>query len=456
MATPDPAPQPEGRADEASTQGGARPRTGPQASAGRPASPLPSIPDHELLRCIGRGAYGAVWLARNVMGTFRAVKIVHREDFVRDRPFTREYEGLLKYEPISRSHPNLMQILHVGRRDEYFYYVTELAEDANAERGMRSMRRVDKEEAEPTTSGDVPPSAFPLPRSDAPRSLDPQSYVPRTLQEDLERRGRLPVRECVSLAVALTSALKHLHGHGLVHRDLKPSNIIFVHGVPKLADIGLVATVGDSRSIVGTEGYLPPEGPGNPQADLYSLGKLLYEVSTGLNRQDYPRLPRNLREWADARELLEFNEVLLRACAKDTDRRYHHAEELLADLALLERGASVKRLRRLERHHAVLRRVGVGLLAAGLVISAAWWQSWRAHRIARRHLAQLHVNVGTESMVRGDYSAALPWLVGALDWMPAMTPSSGCIGPASPAFSTVARGRWPTSPCRIPRSWRPI
>jgi WD40 repeat protein len=338
------------------------------------------------------------------MGTFRAVKIVHREDFARDRPFTREYEGLLKYEPISRSHPNLMQILHVGRRDEYFYYVTELADDA-MERKNAEGRRQNEQRLSPS----APHSSFCL----LPSAL--ASYVPRTLQEDLDRRGRLPVRECVSLAVALTSALKHLHDHELVHRDVKPSNIIFVHGIPKLADIGLVATVGDSRSIVGTEGYLPPEGPGNPQADLYSLGKLLYELSTGLNRQDYPRLPRNLREWPDARELLEFNEVLLRACAKDTERRYHRAEELLADLALLERGASVKRLRRLERHHAVLRRVGVGVLAAGLVVSAAWWQSWRAHRIARYHLAQLHVNVGTQQMVDGDYSAALPWLVGALD-----------------------------------------
>jgi hypothetical protein len=74
------------------------------------------------------------------MGTFRAVKIVHREDFTRDRPFTREYEGLLHYEPISRSHPNLMQILHVGRHDSYFYYVTELADDAGRteDRGRRT------------------------------------------------------------------------------------------------------------------------------------------------------------------------------------------------------------------------------------------------------------------------------------------------------------------------------
>ena len=82
------------------------------------------------------------------MGTFRAVKIVHREDFTRDRPFTREYEGLLHYEPISRSHPNLMQILHVGRRDSYFYYVTELADDA----GQREKEecRMQNAETEPS------------------------------------------------------------------------------------------------------------------------------------------------------------------------------------------------------------------------------------------------------------------------------------------------------------------
>jgi WD40 repeat protein len=175
-----------------------------------------------------------------------------------------------------------------------------------------------------------------------------------------------------------------------------------------------VATVGDSRSIVGTEGYLPPEGPGNPQADLYSLGKLLYEVSTGLSRGEYPRLPPNLGTLPDASELLEFNEVLLKACTKDTAQRYRQADDLLADLALLERGDSVKRLRRLERHHVLFKRVGVGLLVVGLLVSSAWWESWRARRVAHRHLARLHVNEGTQRMVQGDYAAALPWLVGAL------------------------------------------
>ncbi|MHC1763145.1 MAG: WD40 repeat domain-containing serine/threonine protein kinase [Verrucomicrobiia bacterium] len=371
------------------------------AAAGGVSQGLPTVPDHTLLRCIGRGAYGAVWLARNVMGTYRAVKIVHREDFARARPFAREYEGLLRFEPISRSHPNLMQVLHVGQRQGYFYYVTELADDAGPGSGVESLMHGAAGNAAPAVLGSAAIG-------------DPELYVPRALQKDLELRGRLPVRECVSLATALGSALKHLHDHALVHRDVKPSNVIFVHGVPKLADIGLVASAGDSHSIVGTEGYLPPEGPGSAQADLYALGKLLYEASTGMSRCEYPRLPQNLSDLPDAAELLEFNEVLLRACAKDTNRRYRQAGELLADLALLERGASIKRLRRLERHHVLLRRIALGVLALGLVISAAWWQTWRAHRLARRHLVQLQLKEGTQRIVQGEYATALPWLVGAM------------------------------------------
>src|SRR5919106_215973 len=61
----------------------------------------PSIPDHELLRCIGRGSYGEVWLARNVMGVYRAMRIVYRDAFESDRPYEREYHGIRKFEPIS-------------------------------------------------------------------------------------------------------------------------------------------------------------------------------------------------------------------------------------------------------------------------------------------------------------------------------------------------------------------
>src|SRR5688572_30735638 len=90
----------------------------------------PPVADHTLLRQIGRGAYGDVWLARNALGTLRAVKVVYRARFKEDRPYEREFNGILKYEPISRTHEGLVQVLHVGRNDEAgcFYYVMELAD----------------------------------------------------------------------------------------------------------------------------------------------------------------------------------------------------------------------------------------------------------------------------------------------------------------------------------------
>src|SRR3954464_11531447 len=89
------------------------------------------IPDHDLIRSIGTGSYGLVWLARSLTGTLRAVKIVSRNSFSNERPFEREFAGIQKFEPISRTHPGLVNILHVGRNTAggYFYYVMELADD---------------------------------------------------------------------------------------------------------------------------------------------------------------------------------------------------------------------------------------------------------------------------------------------------------------------------------------
>src|SRR6266404_6205378 len=91
---------------------------------------IPAIPDHELLKKIGGGSYGDVWLARSKLGTYRAVKIIYRATFEDSRPFEREFKGMQKFEPISRSHEGLVDILQVGGTEEYFYYVMELADDA--------------------------------------------------------------------------------------------------------------------------------------------------------------------------------------------------------------------------------------------------------------------------------------------------------------------------------------
>ncbi len=310
------------------------------------------IPDFELLRQIGRGSYGEVWLARSVTGIHRAIKIIHRERFTEERPFEREFAGLKRFEPISRSQENLVDILHVGRKDEQglFYYVMELADSADGEAGMPG-----------------------------PGDEDwARNYRPATLREVLTVHKRLSIEECISIATGLTRAVKHLHEQGLIHRDIKPSNVIFVNGIPKLADIGLVSAVEESRSFVGTEGYVPPEGPGRTTADLFSLGKVLYEMSTGRDRLEFPKLPDDLEKMQGRERLLEFNEVFLKACHSAVKDRYASAEDLLGDLLLLQAGRSVKRLRIVEKRLA--RLVPLALSATGIFLAILLIQQLRTHQ----------------------------------------------------------------------------
>ena len=314
--------------DDSVGQQGAKSAQG-ETSAG--PTPRPEVRDHVLVRRIGQGAYGEVWLGRNVLGSPRAVKVVYRSAFPTARPYEREFNGIQRFEPISRSHDGLINILQIGRpdHDTYFYYVMELADPM----------------PEPTQSPGPHTSLI----SQAELFFDEATYRPRTLSAELCTQGRLSFGECLRLALSLADALHHLHGQGLVHRDIKPSNIIFVRGAAKLADIGLVTDRGEERSWVGTEGYIPPEGPGKPSADVYSLGKVLYQISTGKDRTRFPEPLTRLAELPDHEDWREFNEVVNRACEPDQRLRYQSAAELRTDLVLLSGGKSVRRLRRIER-----------------------------------------------------------------------------------------------------------
>ena len=327
----------------------------------------PNIQDYTLLRCIGRGSYGEVWLARGVTGVYRALKIVHRSSFSEYRPYEREFSGIQKFQTVSHSQENLVNILHVGRNDEagYFFYVMELADPADL-----------------VTSPARQPAV----------ELNPATYESGTLKQLQRTRGRLPVAECTALAKGLARAVEHLHENGLIHRDIKPSNIIFVNGVPKLADIGLVAGMDESRSFVGTEGFVPPEGPGTISSDLFALGRLLYEMATGRDRLDFPKLPDNLDELPDRAALLEFNEVMLKAGDPDRARRYSSAAELVRDLQLLEAGKSVRRLRLLESRFALALRTAAVATVVTVIAIVAWL--WATHQAgeAKRNFAESERN----------------------------------------------------------------
>lgn len=319
----------------------------------------PAIPDHALLRIIGRGSYGEVWLARNVMGVLRAVKVIQRERFEDDRPYEREFGGIRRYEPVSRSE-GLVPVLHVGRHDAAgcFYYVMELADSV----------------AQPGTLAGGEAAA--------------DSYQARTLRSDLDGVGRLPVDECIEIAHSLATGLAQLHRHGLVHRDLKPSNVIFVGGRAKLADLGLVTGADESRSFVGTEGFVPPEGPGTAAADLFALGRLLFQAATGLPPERFPEIPPDWLDSPTAGALMEFHEIVLKLGESIPTRRYAQATDVLADLALLQSGKSVRQLRTLERRVIWLRRAAWVALAtvslAGLLGGWFWREAQRERDNAER------------------------------------------------------------------------
>jgi serine/threonine protein kinase len=303
------------------------------------------IPEHQLLQPIASGAYGQVWLARNALGTLRAVKIVRRDRFECEEDFEREFRGLQKFEPVSRTHEALVDILQIGKQDDWFYYVMELADHASSDSGS--------------------PSATSL--GGKPSIGDQEIYTPQTLRQLLRHRGFLAANQVIELGCRLASALAHLHGRRLVHRDVKPSNILFVNGQAKLADAGLVAAVGDARSLVGTPGYIPPEGHGTPQADFYSLGRVLYEAAFGMDRQDFPRVPHDIATRPDHAQLLELNEIIVTSCAQDPRERYQTAEEMASELGLLERGQSVLRKRASGWRWKIAKRITVPGIALALL-----------------------------------------------------------------------------------------
>lgn len=288
-------------------ESGSAPPSSPAAAATTPAVPA-EVPDYRLLRKIGEGAYGEVWLARDAIDGWCAVKVIHRNRFETEEPFQRELSGLRRYAAFSRAQSHLLQVLHVGplHPQDHFYYVMELADDAQ---------------------GQAP--------------VDPARYEPRTLARELARTGGLPLRDCVELGIRLAAALKVLHETGrMLHRDVKPANVVFVGGKPKLADIGLVSAI-DSRSgtrtYVGTTGYIPPEGPGTVSADLYALGLVIYEASTGIPAVRFPDLPATLLGRAERAELQGLVKVINRVCHPNPKRRLPSAARLESELRRLAR-----------------------------------------------------------------------------------------------------------------------
>jgi serine/threonine protein kinase len=317
----------------------------------------PEVPDFDLIRPIGEGAFGTVWLASNqTTGRLRAVKVIPLRSTTAGSPARREIVSLKHLEAhIDDQHTNLLTIYHVGRTAEHLFYVMDLADDVSG----------------PPASADA-------------------SYCPATMERRLEG-GPLPADECLALARQLLAGLAVLHEAGMVHRDVKPANCLFVGGQLKLADFGLLTEDGPLVSSLGTRRYMPPDGRMDAKADVYAAGLVIYQMLTGLPTESFPSLGARAREIAANPMLQKLNHVILRAAQRDPAKRFQDAGAMLGELE-----ASASR-RGLSRQRVLVSSASLALV--GAVVAAVLWHTapWREAGVMEAIApAEVEVNFLTE------------------------------------------------------------
>jgi len=276
------------------------------------------IGHYRLLSMLGRGGMGDVYLAADTrLGREVALKLLPAE-FANDSERVKRFEREARIAS-SLNHPNILTIYEIGRDGETIFIATEFV------KGLTLRQRL------------------------ADGAIDPA--------------------EAVDVTVQMASALEAAHSAGIVHRDIKPENVMLrPDGYVKVLDFGLAKPVevelappGSSSmptrdscetapgALIGTFRYMSPEQARGQsldhRSDLWSLGAVFYEMLAGAPPFDgetpsdiiaaiLTREPPPLRE-PTGPELQ--NLVWTRALAKDLDRRYQSAQELLRDLQEIKR-----------------------------------------------------------------------------------------------------------------------
>ncbi len=206
-------------------------------------------------------------------------------------------------------------------------------------------------------------------------------YVEGESLESFLRTHRIDTAFALRLSQELTRILAAAHRKGLVHGDLKPANIILTpEGNIKLLDFGLASLISGSSNTSGTSGtfpYIAPEqilgSPPTEQTDIYALGMILYRLFTGkdLFRKNNPAavIYAIMNETPDPPSQLnkkippELDEIILRCLHKDAQKRYTSANVLLENLNSVILSESAE--------YFPYRRLYVGLAAALLILLVA-------------------------------------------------------------------------------------
>ena len=262
---------------------------------------------YEVESVLGRGAMGMVYLARDRrIGRKVALKTVHVEERFDDESEANEFYKRLQREAElcgSLQHPNIVTLYEPGYDNDIIAWL-------------------------------------------ATEYVDGES-----LRDRMKKRKPLPLGEAMRIASGILSGLTFAHAKGIIHRDIKPANILLTSdGQAKIADFGIARPVDSNLTAVGemlgTPSYMSPEQVKctavTARSDLFSVGAVLYEMSTGVKAfaaNDVSGILRNVVEMvpkpahqAHPQVPESLSRFIARLLAKNPDDRYPSAAVALQDL----------------------------------------------------------------------------------------------------------------------------
>ena len=305
-------------------------------------TPPADVPGYRLQRFLGAGAFGQVWIGRDLnTGRGVAVKFYLHRGGVNWSLLSREVKNLVQLS----ADRHVVQVLEVGWDADPPYYVMELIEGGS-------------------------------------------------LEDLLKIRGRLPVAEAVEMFSKICVGLNHCHSKGVLHCDVKPANVLLAgDNEPRLADFGQSRMSHDQTPTLGTLFYMAPEQAdlqSTPDAswDVYAAGAILYRMLTGqppfrdetlVEQIDTAgSLPKRLSRYRAAIQASappqahlrrrgvdrKLGRIVSRCLAVDPKERYSNVQQILEDLQRREES-------RVRRPLMLLGIVGPLLLLAATCIFAA-------------------------------------------------------------------------------------